>query len=112
MTPKKHHPVVQAAMDRQREAADKSEGEALQRASDFEAVFGQPKKRSEPQRRVWEYLELAAGDAENSYQFNTAKDGLALIAAGIHRDGAKSLLQVVRLHLRNAAKRGFAPTKK
>jgi len=95
MTPKKHHPVVQAAMDRQRQAADKSEGEALQRASDFEAVFGQ-----------------AAGDAENSYQFNTAKDGLALIAAGIHRDGAKSLLQVVRLHLRNAAKRGFAPTKK
>ena len=56
MTPKKHHPVVQAAMDRQRQAADKSEGEALQRASDFEAVFGQPKKRSEPQRRVWEYL--------------------------------------------------------
>jgi RNase P protein component len=112
MMPPKRPTSIDAAIAKRRAEQEKVDAIALRRAEDFETVFGQPRRRSDPQRRVWEYLESVAGDAENSYQFHKATDGLAIIAAGLHRDGAKSLLQVIRLHLRNAAKRGFSTTKK
>jgi|GEM_PF-6186410 hypothetical protein len=111
-SPDKRSPTIKDAIARRKAEQDRVDAVALRRAEDFETVFGQAKRRTPSQARVWEYLEAVAGDAENSYQFNTAKDGLAIIAAGIHRDGAKSLLQIIRLQLRNAARRGFATTKK
>lgn len=75
---------------------------AQQLADDFEAVFAQPHRRSESQLRVLAHLALCAGDDGNSYKFNTASDGIALVAAGIHRDGARSLLRVIDLHLAKA----------
>lgn len=107
----KRSPTIKDAVARARIEQDKVDAIALRRAEDFETVFGQGKRRTPSQARVWEYLEFCAGDQENSYQFHKAQDGIAIIAAGLHRDGAKSLLQIIRLQLRNAAKRGFSTTK-
>src|SRR5271154_5844949 len=92
------------------EAQQQARAAALQLAEAFEAVFGAPKKRTEAQKRVVEHLTVCAGDDGNSYRFNEAKDGLALIAAGIHRDGARSMLRIVERQISNAVKlRAQAP---
>jgi len=64
-------------------------------ANSFAQLFGIPGKRSEAQTVVLNHLQKCAGDDGNSYRFGDAKDGIALIAAGIHRDGAQSLLKVI-----------------
>jgi len=102
----KRSPTIQDAIARKRAEQEKVDAIALRRADEF----GQPKRRTPQQARVWEHLEACASDAENSYQLGGPMDGISKIAAGIHRDGAKSLLQVIRLQLRNASKRGFSKT--
>lgn len=72
-------------------------------ASCFEVVFGQPKKRTPEQTTVIEHLGMCAGDDQNSYRFHEARDGLAMVAAGIHRDGAKSTLRIIERQLQIAA---------
>lgn len=84
-------------------AVQQSEIEQRALASDFAAVFGQPRTRSPAQSRVLAHLAKHASDERNSYDFNSAKDGITLIAAGIHRDGAKSVLRVIDRHLSIAA---------
>ena len=64
-------------------------------ANAFVAVFGKGDGRSAEQKLVLEHLETCAGDDGNSYRFNDARDGVALIAAGIHRDGARSILRII-----------------
>lgn len=86
------------------DALEQSRAKAQRLASAFEDVFGQPTKRSASQQLVIQHLELCAGDDGNSYRFNDAKDGLALIAAGIHRDGAKSQLRIIERQLEIADK--------
>lgn len=76
---------------------------ALQLAEAFEAVFGAPKKRTAQQKTVLEHLGVCAGDDSNSYCFNGAKDGVALIAAGVHRDGARSMLRIIERQVSRAA---------
>ena len=76
---------------------------AQELAAAFEACFGQPRTRTPAQVRVLEHLAACAGEEQNSYRFNDAKDGIALIAAGIHRDGAKSMLLIIERQLSIAA---------
>jgi hypothetical protein len=66
-------------------------------------VFGSPAKRSEAQKLVLSHLAICAADDGNSYRFNEAKDGVALIAAGLHRDGARSILRVIERQVDIAA---------
>ena len=73
-------------------------------ATAFEVVFGQPRKRTASQQLVLEHLAQQAGEDSPSYQFNTHRDGLSIIAAGIHRDGAKLMLLVVDRQLAIALK--------
>ena len=73
-------------------------------ASAFEDVFGQPRGRSSAQKAVIGHLEVCAGDDQNSYRFNDSMDGMSRIAAGIHRDGAKSILRVIDRQLLIASK--------
>ena len=68
-------------------------------ANAFAQVFGHDGTRSEAQSIVLEHLEKCSGDDGNSYRFNEVKDGIALIAAGIHRDGAKSVLKIIHRQL-------------
>jgi hypothetical protein len=68
-------------------------------ANSFAQIFGLPGKRSEAQNLVLDHLQKCAGDDGNSFRFSDAKDGIAIIAAGIHRDGAQSLLKVIQRQL-------------
>ena len=86
------------------EAAQQLKAKAQRLALAFQSVFGQPAKRSLAQQLVLEHLVVCAGDDANSYRFNDAKDGIALIAAGLHRDGARSILRIIDRQLSLAAK--------
>ena len=86
------------------ESREQASAKALQLAGAFAEVFGQQRGRSAAQRLVLQHLEVCASDDQNSYRFNESRDGVAMIAAGIHRDGAKSLLRVIIRQLELAAK--------
>lgn len=49
------------------------------------------------------YDHLALDDNHNSYEFAGHRDGISIIAAGIHRDGAKSLVRIIDRQLKIAA---------
>lgn len=70
----------------------------------FEAVFGQATKRTPQQQLVFDHLRAGGNDDDeaNSFDFKSSADGIALIAAGIHRDGAKSILRIVNRQLSKA----------
>lgn len=85
------------------EGRDQSEIETQRLAADFAEVLGQPRTRTEAQSRVVAHLAKHASDSGNSYDFNSPKDGISIIAAGIHRDGAKSVLRVIERQLSIAA---------
>ncbi len=85
------------------ENAEQARSAKLQLSGFFAEVFGQPGKRTMAQKTVIEHLSTCAADDGNSYRFNDAKDGVALIAAGIHRDGARSLLRIIDRQLSIAA---------
>ncbi len=72
-------------------------------ANAFQSVLGQPKSRSEAQALVIAHLSKCASDDKNSYAFGAARDGIAIIGAGIHMDGAKSILRVIDRQLAIAA---------
>lgn len=78
------------------EALKEARLKAVRLAQSFADVFGIPKKRSAAQALVLDHLAMCAGEGGNSYRFNEAKDGIAIIGAGIHRDGAQSMLRVIQ----------------
>ena len=87
------------------DAVQQARAKAERLASAFEHVFGSLARRSEDQQIVLSHLATCAGDDANSYRFNEARDGLALIAAGIHRDGARSILRIIERQVEIAAKK-------
>jgi hypothetical protein len=88
------------------EATVQARARAERLAGAFREVFGYERERSTSQKLVLEHLSTCAGDDANSYRFNEAKDGLALIAAGVHRDGARSLLRIIERQLAISEKSG------
>ena len=84
------------------EAQKQAEAKRLLLAKQFEEVFAQPNKRTLAQKAVIAHLETCAGDDQNSYRFNDSQDGISRIAAGIHRDGAKSMVRIVDRQLQIA----------
>lgn len=88
------------------DAINEAKIRSAQLHAQFESVFGQPGKRTAAQRNVLEHLEkCAGGDDEdaNAYSFRGAGDGLKCIAAGIHVDGARSVLRIISRQLKLAA---------
>ena len=81
----------------QSEAKLQAEAAKAARAADFREVFG-GKQKTPAQQRVLEYLESFGDDGSNSYSFH-GTDGISIIAAGIHRDGAKSIIRVIHRNL-------------
>ena len=86
------------------EGSAQAEARRSELARCFEEVFGQPGRRTASQKRVFEHLALCAGSDANSYRFQEARDGLSIIAAGIHRDGAQSIVKIIFRQLEIAAK--------
>ena len=84
------------------EALQQSRLKAARLANAFQSTFGQKDRRSAAQELVFEHLAACAGDEGNSYKFGGSGDGVAQIAAGIHRDGARSLLRVIERQLSHA----------
>ena len=74
----------------------------MQLANAFQSVFGSGKLRNVDQKLVLDHLKHQAGEGTNSFQFQGA-DGIAMIASGIHRDGAKSILLTIERQLQIAA---------
>lgn len=83
------------------EAKQQAEATKAARAADFREVFG-GKQKTPAQIRVLEYLETFGDDERNSFDFRAPKDGLSIIAAGIHLDGAKSIIRVIKRNLSHA----------
>lgn len=79
---------------------------AARLAAAFVDVFGKEAGRRETQSMVLAHLAECASDEQNAYRFHEAKDGIALIAAGIHRDGANSMLRIIRRQLQIAENLG------
>lgn len=88
----------------QSEAQQQAKLRSVRLALAFQTVFGQPGRRTVAQESVLAYLEEGIDDDNtNSFGFNQARDGLAIVAAGIHRDGAKSILRIIKRQLSKAA---------
>lgn len=94
------------------DAQAEARAKASRIAAAFVDVFGKANGRRETQSLVLAHLAECAGDDQNSYRFSEAKDGLALIAAGIHRDGARSMLRIIERQLHIADNLGKAPQPK
>jgi hypothetical protein len=85
------------------EASEQAKAGTVRLARSFDAVFGREGARSEDQRAVLEHLRLCAGEDSNSYRFSEGRDGISIVAAGIHRDGAQSILRIIERQLHIAA---------
>lgn len=68
----------------------------------FQAVFGQPGRRSEDQNLVWDALEVRACYKKPIFSFNT--EGVTDPLTAAHRDGARTLLLNVERELEHARK--------
>ena len=80
---------------KQGDAIAQAHARARQLADDFAAVFGLVGKRSERQNRVLEHLAQTCRDGSNAFDFSGPTDGITRLAAGIHRDGAQSILRII-----------------
>lgn len=94
------------------DAQSEARAKAARIAAAFVDVFGKENGRRETQSLVLAHLAECASDEQNAYRFNDAKDGIALIAAGIHRDGAQSILRIIRRQLHIAENIGNPPQPK
>lgn len=77
------------------DAIKESRAKAERLAAAFAEVFCAGSRRTASQRLVLDHLGKCAGDEGNSYKFGDSGDGISKIAAGIHRDGARSILRVI-----------------
>ena len=77
------------------ETAARAKAEGQRVANAFLEVFGAGSRRSESARTVLAYLGSVCGEDQNSYRLYEARDGIGAIAAGLHRDGAKSILNII-----------------
>lgn len=80
---------------------------AQQLHADFEAVFGQPGKRTSAQQNVFEHLAERAGTRGNTFWFGQHKDGIELLISGIQKTGAALIIEIIERQLflaANAAK--------
>lgn len=84
------------------EAQREAQIRAASLAADYKEVFGLERTRSDPQRRVLADLKRAAGGDGCAYRKEGATDGISLIVAGIARDAARSLLNVIDFQLERA----------
>lgn len=107
MTP----PIPDDPHPSQGEALAQAHARARQLADDFAAVFGQPGKRSERQERIVAHLAASCADGSNAFQFGGSHDGITQIAAGIHRDGAHSILRIIERQCSIAQRNKTEPEK-
>lgn len=88
----------------QKAAQAEARAQALALANDFREVFGVPRRRSDSQERVLAHLREKAGGPGSAFRPQGEGDGLKILLAGIQRDGARSVLDVIDYQLDKASK--------
>lgn len=78
-------------------------------ASAYEEIFGQERKRTAAQKLVWEDLSLGVDENNETYKFQGNRDGIAIIASGLRRDGAQSIIRLIRIRLNQALEKDEKP---
>lgn len=87
------------------EATEQARAKAERLCAAFAAVFGQPRGRTDSQKRVLAHLASCAGAEQNAFQFqHTGRDGVTIALAAAQIDGANSILKVINRQLSLAAK--------
>lgn len=86
-------------------AQDQVRAAALALANDFKEVFGIPRSRSEAQDRVLAHLRASAGGPGSAFRPQGEGDGIKILVAGIQRDGARSILDVIDYQLDKATRK-------
>jgi hypothetical protein len=91
--------------DDQKQAQAEARAAALALANDFKEVFGIPRSRSEAQDRVLAHLREKAGGPGSAFRPQGEGDGVKILIAGIQRDGARSVMDVIQYQLDQATKK-------
>lgn len=68
----------------------------------YKELFGVEGQRTEAQRLVYDDLNLGIGEDDETYRFQDKRDGIAIIASGLRRDGAQSIMRLIRQRLKHA----------
>lgn len=93
-------------------AQQKARLAAAQLAEDFRECFGIGRSRSRGQKAVLDHLKKCAGGSGSAYRPDGSHDGISIVVAGIHRDGARSVLEVIDFQLERSLKTSTATTTK
>lgn len=78
----------------------------------YKEVFGLDTTRTDAQRLVYDDLNLGIGEDDETYRFQDKRDGIAIIASGLRRDGAQSIMRLIRQRLKHAEVEPNPKTKK
>lgn len=93
------------------EQKEQIRAEKLRLARSFLEVFGSPKRRTSSQKLVLAHLSKDLDPEEtNAFRFG-GTDGIGLIASGIHRDGAQTVLRMINRNVREAEEESFQQEK-
>ena len=76
----------------------------LSLANDFKEVFGTPRLRSEAQARVLAHLREKAGGLGSAFRPQGEGDGVKILLAGIQRDGARSVVDLIDYQMEKAGR--------
>lgn len=109
MTP--HEKIAEKQADIQAAQAE-AKAQALSLANDFREVFEIPRRRSDAQDRVLAHLSACAGGQGSAFRPQGEGDGLKILVAGIQRDGARSILDVINYQVEKSMKSPKPPKAK
>lgn len=101
MTP---HEKIEEKQAEQKAAQAEARAIALALANDFVEVFGKPRRRSEAQERVLVHLREKAGGLGSAFRPQGEGDGVKILIAGIQRDGARSVIDIIEYQIEKAGK--------
>jgi len=101
MTP---HEKIEEKLADQKAAQAEARAQALALANDFKEVFGTPRRRSDAQDRVLAHLRQQAGGPGSAFRPQGEGDGIKILVAGIQRDGARSVLDVIDYQVEKSMK--------
>jgi hypothetical protein len=95
------------------EAKEQSQAKALRLAGAFAEVVGQPRGRTDAQKRFLEHLENFAGAKRNAFVFTRDNgDGIKIALAAAQVDGAQSVLREIEKQLAISARvKNLSPRK-
>jgi hypothetical protein len=109
MTP--HEKIEEKKADAAAAQAE-ARAQALSLANDFREVFEIPRRRSDAQDRVLAHLRACSGGQGSAFRPQGEGDGIKILVAGIQRDGARSIIDVIEFQVEKSMKAPRPPRAK